>query len=384
MTPLFLGTTFLLVCILSPHPVDGFLPKKMVNRLLLVSRGSVGDISSQPRLSLARNTPPPTSPSMDYSRMIKSVWSTLLTSVWLCSQTMGPLPVWAGDLPQTEAAVVASASTTITASDTSSSSTDASSNTIVDPQTVIIDAQRQVMDSSLQKDYVSGSQVAKAIVSLVSTKSPKGLEDGTLVDPSFDNPDAALICTAIGKHESPVAAKKFHLQGLHFPVFLELSVKDLMEPHTVESWLTSSLSQDNIAVTCIIDPDGKLATPEVSDRYGFGISDLNEPEEQEKKQEVEENEVAEVSTKTAVKQQQEKQNNREGAEAEEEIPLTREEVHINLNFRSDGRPYSETEMQLMEKIDTELERLGFSIQLGVSPIVKPPPAVVTAASSGAA
>eukprot|EP00981_Chlorochromonas_danica_P007346 scaffold1690_cov177-Ochromonas_danica.AAC.23 len=351
----------------------------MVKSLVVSRGGSLGDFSSQPRLSLARNTPPPTpTPSIDYSRVIKSVWSTLLASAWLCSQTMSPLPVWAGDLPQ--AAVVASASTTFTASDTSSSSNDAtSSNTVVDPQTIVIDAQRQVMDSSLRKDYVSGSQVAKAIVSLVSTKSPKGLEDGTLVDPSFDNPNAALICTAIGKHESPVAAKKFHLQGLRFPVFLELSVNDLMQPHTVESWLTSSLSQDNIAVTCIIDPDGKLATPEVSDRYGFGISDLDEPEEV-----VEENEVAEVSTKTVVKQQEEKQINRKEeakAEAEEERPLTREAVHINLNFRSDGRPYSETEMQLMEKIDAELERLGFSKQLGVAPIVKPPPTVATAAAA---
>ncbi len=191
-----------------------------------------------------------------------------------------------------------------------------------------LEVQRTAGDSSLRAGYVSRSLVAKAIVTLLPARSdidptqyPFGVADAMVIDGAFNNDQAALLCSAVGRQAAPVAAKKYLLQGLKFPLFMEMNTKDLMFPYTSEAWLNSPLSADNMAITCILDPDGRLSTPEVTDRYGFGISD---------------------------------------SITKEDGVVTRAEAKVNINFQSDGRPYTESELELLGRIDNELDRLGFS------------------------
>eukprot|EP01031_Cornospumella_fuschlensis_P041871 gene41871-51110_t len=201
----------------------------------------------------------------------------------------------------------------------------------VSQQVANFDEQRRAGDSSLKDGFVSRSQVAKAMVTLLPTRSdidptqyPLGLTEAVSLDSAFDSDEAALLCSAVGRQEAPVASKKFKLKDVKFPLFLEMTTKDLMFPYTPEAWLASPLSQDNIAVTCVLDPDGRLATPEASDRYGFGISDHL-------------------------------------TDADSGV-VKRGEARVNINFKSDGRPYSSVELELLGRIDNELDRLGFSTQ----------------------
>lgn len=201
----------------------------------------------------------------------------------------------------------------------------------VDEQLQALTDQRGRTDSSLRQDFVSGSQIAKAVVTLLPPRNnipaseyPLGLRDASVLDESYNGESASMICTAIGKEGPPLAAKKFHLNQLKFPFFVEMNMEDLLFPYTKEAWLQSPVSNDNVAMTCVLDSDGKLATSVVSDRYGFGISDLI----------IDDKEIK-----------------------------TRGEAKLNIGLQADGRPYAESELQLLESIDKELDGKGFSTAL---------------------
>jgi hypothetical protein len=76
------------------------------------------------------------------------------------------------------------------------------------------------------------------------------------------------------------------------------------------------MSKDSISVTCILETDGRLVTPSTSDRFGFAISD----------------------------------------------PITvsgefqRTEAKVTISMKSDGRSYTPEELELLNKLDSELDR----------------------------
>lgn len=185
-----------------------------------------------------------------------------------------------------------------------------------------LDLQRG-FDTSLRPDFVSGSQVAKAVVEIaaadgLTSQFPLGVANPDTVDTKY-SASTAVICTAIGKEGPPVAARKFHITNTPFPIFVELNTDDLLFPYTKEAWISSALNKDNTAMTCILDTDGKLQTPSITDRYGFAISDP----------------ILEGGI------------------------LRRNEAEISLKFQPSGKPYTDSELTILKKLDEELEGRGF-------------------------
>jgi hypothetical protein len=199
-------------------------------------------------------------------------------------------------------------------------------NSQIDTQLVRLNKLR-ALDSNLNPGFVSRSQIAKGVVQLPLPDSrvdptlyPLGIPDAASLDEALTTDQATLFITAVGKNSGPVAAKKYKLRDLKFPLYIELTEKDLVFPYTADAWEKSSLSQGGISLTCVLDPDGKLATSEGADRFGFAVSDV----------------------------------------VEQEGVLRRSESSVNINFKSDGAPYNAEDVDFLGRIDTELDRLGFS------------------------
>ena len=149
---------------------------------------------------------------------------------------------------------------------------------------------------------------------------PFGLETAAALDPALGNPQAALFVTAVGREGSPVAARRVPLSAVQFPYVFALTDADLMFPYTRLAWLQSPLSKDAVALTAVLDTDGVLATPDATDHFGFSISD-----------------PIRGGSPSA------------GA-------LRRAEAKISVNLKSDGKPYTAEEADLLARIDVETAR----------------------------
>lgn len=134
----------------------------------------------------------------------------------------------------------------------------------------------EMMTKELQ--YPPGKLIARGIITLSTdglraTEFPYGLESASLIDSDFGNDDAALFILAVGREGPPVAAKKIKLASLTFPLVFEITTDDLLFPYTPEAWEESSLSKDSVAVTAIMNSQGKLSIPNAVQRIGFAISE---------------------------------------------------------------------------------------------------------------
>ena len=189
-----------------------------------------------------------------------------------------------------------------------------------------LDKQNQeVLQKSLTYDTVK--LIARGVVSLVPPGNsadpslyPLGLSDASLLDPAFANKDATIYLTAVGREGPPIAAKKYKLENVKFPLVFEISTDDLFFPYTEDAWLKSPLSSDTIAVTCILDTDGSLVTPSEFDRFGFALS---EP----------------VKLGGA---------------------FQRTEAKIAVSLKSDGKPYAPEELEMLSRIEREISRIESS------------------------
>eukprot|EP01041_Mallomonas_annulata_P009873 gene9873-20539_t len=196
-------------------------------------------------------------------------------------------------------------------------------------QVLQVQQQKESLDTQLQEEvnrgatYEIGDLLARGVVTLPPpagadpTQYPLGLPDAGALDSELNNDKAVIYLTAVGREGPPVAAKRFLLNDITFPFRFEITTNDLLFPYTPEAWRKASASSDTVAVTCILDADGSLTTPSAGDRFGFAISD---PE-----------------------------------------PLSgsfqRSEAKVSVNLKSDGRPYSEEEMEVLSRLDRELSRL---------------------------
>lgn len=164
--------------------------------------------------------------------------------------------------------------------------------------------------------YAAGELIARGIIKLVpsggeTAQFPLGLPNAATLDAAFDNDESMLFLTAIGREGPPVAAKKYKLKELEFPFVFEITTAELLFPYTPDAWLKSSLSADINAVTCILDVDGQLVTPSPSDRFGFALSNPT---------------------------------NLGGT-------FQRTEAKLDISLKSDGRPYTPEEAELLGRVD---------------------------------
>jgi hypothetical protein len=127
--------------------------------------------------------------------------------------------------------------------------------------------------------YPAGKLIARGVIQL-STEGlqasdfPFGLENAALIDPEFGVDKASMIVLAIGREGPPVAAKRFSLKDTTFPLVFEITTDDLLFPYNAEAWQESKLSKDTIAVTAILNSEGRLSSQNAVQRLGFATSDL--------------------------------------------------------------------------------------------------------------
>lgn len=124
--------------------------------------------------------------------------------------------------------------------------------------------------------YPAGRLVAKGSITLKNQDSqalPLGFRSAADIDAVYTSNDASLFVLAIGREGPVLAAKKYPLKDLQFPMVFELVSSDLLPPNTEESWAESANSKDSVALTAIISSSGALAQPQGFERIGLGVSD---------------------------------------------------------------------------------------------------------------
>jgi len=214
-------------------------------------------------------------------------------------------------------------------------------------QLLQVEKQKDKLDSS-KKELANADAllderelIAKGVVSispppdigLDQSMYPLGYNKAALLDNAFSSPNAALILTAVGREGPPCAAKRITpLSKIDFPYAFEITSKDLLFPYTRDAWIKSPLSSDSIAVTAILDTDGKLTTPSETSRFGFAISDPKS---------------FPVQPPTYP--------------PSSPPPFQRVDARIAINLKSDGKEYSSDDLALLSRIDNELDRLSSSV-----------------------
>jgi hypothetical protein len=98
--------------------------------------------------------------------------------------------------------------------------------------------------------------IAKGIVSLSTSgtgvdpsRYPLGFADAVSLDPLYDNDKAALILTAVGRSGPPVAAKRYQLKTVQFPLVFEMTTEDLLFPVSIAFYSSIVLLVD-VSITC--------------------------------------------------------------------------------------------------------------------------------------
>ena len=197
-------------------------------------------------------------------------------------------------------------------------------------QALQLQGQKQSLELQEQEElqkgilYEQGKLIAKGVVTLAPAVAgispddfPLGLPNAVSLDPAFDNDKESIFLTATGREGPPVAAKRYFLKDITFPLVFDITTDDLLFPYTEDAWRNSPISYDSIAVTCILDADGTLVTPSKSDRFGFAISDP----------------------------------------AKLGGIFQRTEAKLIVNMKSDGREYTPEEIELLGRVDREVSRL---------------------------
>ena len=76
--------------------------------------------------------------------------------------------------------------------------------------------------------YPEGRLLARGTIKLQDTApNPYGFVKASDIDPTYDNEQASLFILAVGRDGPPLAAKRYQLQNLNFPVVFEVTTDDL-------------------------------------------------------------------------------------------------------------------------------------------------------------
>jgi hypothetical protein len=127
--------------------------------------------------------------------------------------------------------------------------------------------------NELRRDSVARDVIAKGIVSL-----PSNFPDATVLYPeAFDQPNATIFVSVFARTGPPVAALRIPLKQkggtVQFPLAFEVTTKDLLFPLTPEAWASDARNKGGeMGLAATIDGDGRIATGDVKDLIGFGIS----------------------------------------------------------------------------------------------------------------
>ena len=201
---------------------------------------------------------------------------------------------------------------------------------------------------------------------------PLGYVKANMLENSFESDDSALIITAVPINGPPFAAKIVRdLKKQDFPYPFSLRTSDLIFPYTASAWKSSPMSRKSISLTAILDPDGKLATPDDA-HFGFATSSIDNTSRGSE-------DVAEVTldSDTGVGEGASfRRNEKSGTLVSESIPvpssgnfalsarkmeketkealLPRREARISISLKADASPYNDRELELLERIDSFL------------------------------
>ena len=182
----------------------------------------------------------------------------------------------------------------------------------------------------------------------VDTTYPLGLAAARDLDPALGGDKATLILTAVGLEGPPLAARKLKLADLAFPLTFEITTADLLFPYNAQIWEQSKLSMCSIAVTAVLDDDGLLATPSAAARFGFALAD---PKPSPTYQSVTKRASDTLLDDGPVSATGLKKKDK----SERNLPVyLRTEANIGVNFKSDGKPYSAEELDMLSRIDRDL------------------------------
>jgi hypothetical protein len=143
----------------------------------------------------------------------------------------------------------------------------------------LLDQQKQLEQDELdalnrQIKYSEGKLIAtgKIILGPETPTLPLGVSKPSLLSSELADDKATLFILAVGRDGPPLAAKKYAVSDLKFPLVFEILDTDLIFPYTPEAWRQSSNSKDTIAVTALLSPANLLATPNPYTKVGFGLS----------------------------------------------------------------------------------------------------------------
>mmetsp|Transcript_20541 Transcript_20541/g.33750 ORF Transcript_20541/g.33750 Transcript_20541/m.33750 type:complete len:286 (-) Transcript_20541:473-1330(-) len=127
--------------------------------------------------------------------------------------------------------------------------------------------------AELIRDFSSKDILAKVAIRLPSTPEyPLGLEDATVLD-GYGGKDSSLFVLALDKSSpKPIAAKKFLLAKVKFPVAVELTTADLLFPNTPANWEKDPRSKGPVNIVAVLDKDGLLSTNGEGNLVGLASS----------------------------------------------------------------------------------------------------------------
>jgi hypothetical protein len=229
----------------------------------------------------------------------------------------------------------------------------------------------------LREKGASDSVIATGIVALPPpsgkgidvTQYPLGYARANLLENSFEAEDAALIITAVPASGPPFAAKIVrNLNKQDFPYPFSIRTSDLIFPYTEAAWRRSPLARKSVSLTAILDPDGKLTTPDDA-HFGFATSSIDTSSESSKGvTEARLDSGAGVGEGASFKRREKsgKLVAESGAESvagdfarvdetkAEETLLPRREARVSVSLKADGNPYSASELDLLGRIDAFL------------------------------
>jgi hypothetical protein len=245
----------------------------------------------------------------------------------------------------------------------------------VEAQIDSVNKQRQVEreSSAMEQKLIATGIVAippPSGIGIDSTQYPLGYGKVSMLDEVFDNKDAALIITAVPRDGPPFAAKIIrNLKSVSFPAPFTITTDDLLFPYTENAWKSSPNSKAPISLTAILDEDGRLSTPSVKVRFGFATAPVQTGSFAATSKDVSEAVLdygAGVGEGASFKLN--KKNGKLHSEESKAPPADayvqrkdsvgelpqRREAKISIYLRADGSPYSPSELELLEMIDSFL------------------------------
>mmetsp|Transcript_27262 Transcript_27262/g.35348 ORF Transcript_27262/g.35348 Transcript_27262/m.35348 type:complete len:156 (-) Transcript_27262:395-862(-) len=83
---------------------------------------------------------------------------------------------------------------------------------------------------------------------------------------------SALFIAAYGNKGPPIAAKKYLLSEIRFPLAFELTKQDLLFPYTASAWEKDPQSKEKLGIVALLDTDGIIATVSENDQVAAAES----------------------------------------------------------------------------------------------------------------